>query len=81
MLGGCVASGEYARQGDVVRNGLRLLSEEHGLLNDPRVEYWLREVAVPIAKATLADPRVRSRRTRCVHTSPHGATRAVQAGG
>lgn len=51
-----VDSGEYANQGDVVRNGLRLLTEEDTLLNDPEVEQWLREVAVPIAEATLADP-------------------------
>lgn len=51
-----VESGEYASQGDVVRNGLRLLTEEDALLNDPDVERWLREVAVPIAEATLADP-------------------------
>ncbi len=51
-----VDSGEYASQGDVVRNGLRLLIEEDDLLSDPDVEQWLREVAVPIAKATFADP-------------------------
>lgn len=51
-----VDSGEYASQGDVVRNGLRLLTEEEAVLNDPEVEQWLREVAVPIAEATLADP-------------------------
>lgn len=51
-----VDSGEYASQGDVVRNGLRLLTEEDEVLHSPEVERWLREVAVPIAEATSADP-------------------------
>lgn len=51
-----VDSGEYASQGDVVRSGLRLLTEEDDVARDPEVERWLREVAVPIAEATLADP-------------------------
>ncbi len=40
----------------MVRNGLRLLTEEDYLLHDPEVEHWLREVVVPIAKATHDDP-------------------------
>lgn len=51
-----VDSGEYASQGDVVLNGMRLLSEEDNLLHDSEVEQWLRTVVVPIADATLADP-------------------------
>lgn len=51
-----VDSGEYPSQGEVVRNGLRLLIEEDHLAHDPEVERWLREVAVPIAEGTLADP-------------------------
>lgn len=51
-----VESGEYPSQGDVVRNGLRLLTEEDCLAHDPEVQQWLREAAVPIAEATLADP-------------------------
>lgn len=51
-----IDSGEYASQGDVVRNGLRLLSEEADVLRDPEVEHLLRTVVVPIAEATLADP-------------------------
>lgn len=51
-----VDSGEYASQGEVVRNGLRLLTEEDDVLNDPEVEQWLSDVAVPIAEATIADP-------------------------
>ena len=51
-----VASGEYPNQGDVVRNGLRLLAEEDDVVRDPEVEKWLHDVAVPLAEATLADP-------------------------
>lgn len=51
-----IDSGEYASQGDVVRDGLRLLSEEDDVLRDPAVEHWLRTVVVPIGEATLADP-------------------------
>lgn len=51
-----VDSGEYPSQGDVVRNGLRLLTEEDQVLRDPEVEQWLREVVIPIAEATASDP-------------------------
>lgn len=51
-----VESGEYASQGEVVRNGLRLLTEEANTLRDPELEDWLRTDVVPIAQATLADP-------------------------
>ncbi|MDF1489209.1 ribbon-helix-helix domain-containing protein [Tessaracoccus caeni] len=51
-----VASGEYPNQDEVIRNGLRLLTEEDDLTHDPEVERWLREVAVPIAEETLSDP-------------------------
>lgn len=62
-----VRSGEYATAGDVVRNGLRLLSEDDRLAEDPAVEVWLREVARPIAEATIADPS---------RSLPAGAVRA-----
>jgi len=51
-----VETGEYADPGEVLRNGLRLLSEEDDALGDPEVEKWLRAVVAPIAEATLADP-------------------------
>ncbi|WP_220093602.1 type II toxin-antitoxin system ParD family antitoxin [Flexivirga caeni] len=51
-----VRSGRYASQGDVVRDGLRLLSEEDGIFRDAEVEHWLRTTVVPIAEATVADP-------------------------
>ena len=51
-----VDSGEYESHDDVVRNGLRLLTEEDEVARSPEVEGWLREAAVPIAGATAADP-------------------------
>lgn len=51
-----VHSGEYSSQGEVVRNGLRLLTEEDYLLRQPEVERWLHDVVVPIAQATVAEP-------------------------
>ncbi|MFT4011064.1 MAG: type II toxin-antitoxin system ParD family antitoxin [Nocardioidaceae bacterium] len=51
-----VDSGEFGSEGDVVRQGLRLITEEDAALHDPDVEQWLREVVVPIAEATMADP-------------------------
>lgn len=46
-----VASGGYASESEVVRDGLRSLLER-----DAAVERWLREEAVPTYKAYLADP-------------------------
>lgn len=68
-----VESGEYANQGEVVRNGLRLLTEEDYLLSDPAVERWLREVVVPVAEATRADPPARSQPTKYGPASSRGA--------
>jgi len=51
-----VRSGEYATPGDVVRSGLRLLGEEEHMLAEPELDRWLRDVALPIAQATAADP-------------------------
>lgn len=51
-----INSGEYANQGDVARNGLRLLSEEDETLRNPEVEQWLRTIVVPVGEATLTDP-------------------------
>lgn len=56
IVNALVDSGEYASQGDVVRNGMRLLTEEDRVLSDPEVERWLRDVAVPVAEATVAEP-------------------------
>ncbi|MFI4934890.1 MAG: type II toxin-antitoxin system ParD family antitoxin [Caulobacterales bacterium] len=46
-----VASGAYASESEVIRDGLRSLQER-----DAAVERWLREEAVPTYEAYLADP-------------------------
>ena len=46
-----VASGEYATESEVIRDGLRAL-----LARDRAVEQWLQEKVVPAAKALEADP-------------------------
>jgi len=45
------ASGAYASESEVIRDGLRALRERDGA-----VERWLRDEAVPTYKAYLADP-------------------------
>ena len=72
-----VDSGEYASQGDVVRKGLRLLTEEDEVLHSPEVERWLREVAVPIAEATSADP---ARSIPAHEVRAHFATKHLKRG-
>lgn len=46
-----VASGEYATESEVIRDGLRAL-----LARDRAVEAWLKQEVVPAAKALAADP-------------------------
>lgn len=46
-----VASGEYATESEVVREGLRALAER-----DQAVERWLREEVVPALDAAKRDP-------------------------
>lgn len=46
-----VASGDYASESEVIRDGLRTLQ-----LRDEAVEKWLREEVVPSAHAMRADP-------------------------
>jgi antitoxin ParD1/3/4 len=46
-----VASGDYASESEVIREGLRTLQER-----DAAVERWLREQVVPTALAHEADP-------------------------
>ncbi|HUA55889.1 MAG TPA: type II toxin-antitoxin system ParD family antitoxin [Candidatus Sulfotelmatobacter sp.] len=46
-----VASGEYATESEVIRDGLRAL-----LARDRVVEHWLRAQAVPAYDALKADP-------------------------
>ena len=46
-----VASGEYATESEVIRDGLRALAER-----ERAVDAWLRETVVPAAAALEADP-------------------------
>ncbi len=46
-----VASGEYASESEVIRDGLRTLAAR-----DKAIEKWLREQVVPAARALKADP-------------------------
>lgn len=51
-----VATGQYATESEVIREGLRALAER-----DKAVEQWLRDTVVPAAQALKADPsRARS---------------------
>lgn len=51
MVKSKVASGEYASESEVLREGLRSL-----MARDKAVEQWLRDVAVPAAVALKSDP-------------------------
>jgi len=51
MVRNKVASGEYASESEVIRDGLRALQAR-----DRAVENWLRERAVPAHDALKADP-------------------------
>jgi antitoxin ParD1/3/4 len=51
MVRNKVASGEYASESEVIRDGLRALKAR-----DRAVEHWLREQAVPARDALKADP-------------------------
>ena len=46
-----VASGEYATESEVIRDGLRAL-----LARDKAMDAWLREQVIPAARALEADP-------------------------
>jgi antitoxin ParD1/3/4 len=46
-----VASGEYASESEVIRDGLRALQERNRA-----VEHWLRDEVVPAFKVLKADP-------------------------
>jgi len=51
MVRAKVASGEYASESDMIRDGLRALQER-----DQAVEHWLRNEVVPAYDAIKADP-------------------------
>jgi putative addiction module CopG family antidote len=48
---GKVASGEYATESEVIRDGLRAL-----MARDRAVDHWLREQVVPAYDALKSDP-------------------------
>lgn len=48
-----VASGEYASESEVIRDGLRALNARERAVDD-----WLRQQALPAYDAYLADPSV-----------------------
>jgi antitoxin ParD1/3/4 len=51
MVRNKVASGEYATESEVIRDGLRALQAR-----DHAIEYWLREQVVPAYDALKTDP-------------------------
>ncbi|WP_428377072.1 ribbon-helix-helix domain-containing protein [Lichenicoccus sp.] len=51
MVKAKVATGDYATESEVIRDGLRALAAR-----DKAVESWLRESVVPAAEALKADP-------------------------
>ncbi|RDJ22113.1 type II toxin-antitoxin system ParD family antitoxin [Bosea caraganae] len=51
MVKAKVASGEYATESEVIRDGLRVLAAR-----DAAVEKWLRDEVVPTYDAVMADP-------------------------
>lgn len=51
MVKSKVASGEYASESEVIRDGLRILAAR-----DQVVEKWLRDEVLPVYDAVTADP-------------------------
>lgn len=51
MVKAKVASGEYATESEVIRDGLRVLASR-----DAVVEKWLRDEVIPTYDAVMADP-------------------------
>jgi putative addiction module CopG family antidote len=68
-----VASGEYATESEVIRDGLRAL-----MARDRVMEHWLREQAAPAYDALRADPKraVSGSRVRARLAAEHKSTRA-----
>ena len=63
-----VRAGEYASESEVIRDGLRAL-----MARDRVIEAWLRETAVPAARALKDDPPGHSRPTRSANSSRSAA--------
>jgi putative addiction module CopG family antidote len=68
-----VASGEYATESEVIRDGLRVL-----MARDRAMEHWLREQVAPAYDALKADPTraVPGTRVRARLAAEHKKTRA-----
>jgi antitoxin ParD1/3/4 len=68
-----VASGEYATESEVIRDGIRVL-----MARDRVMEHWLREQVAPAYDALKADPTraVASTRVRARLAAEHKKTRA-----
>jgi putative addiction module CopG family antidote len=68
-----VASGEYATESEVIRDGLRVL-----MARDRVMEHWLREQVAPAYDALKADPTraVAGTRVRARLAAEHKKTRA-----
>jgi len=68
-----VASGEYATESEVIRDGLRVL-----MARDRVTEHWLREQVAPAFDALKADPTraVVGTRVRARLAAEHKKTRA-----
>ena len=68
-----VASGEYATESEVIRDGLRVL-----MARDRVTEHWLREQVAPAFDALKADPTraVAGTRVRARLAAEHKKTRA-----
>jgi antitoxin ParD1/3/4 len=75
MVRSKVASGEYASESEVIRDGLRALQAR-----DRAVEHWLREQAVPAYDAMKADPSraVSVRNVRATLAAKHRQTKKVR---
>jgi antitoxin ParD1/3/4 len=68
-----VASGEYATESEVIRDGLRVL-----MARDRAMEHWLREQVAPAYDALKADPSraVSVKQVRARLATEHKRTRA-----
>jgi putative addiction module CopG family antidote len=68
-----VASGEYATESEVIRDGLRVL-----MARDRAMEHWLHEQVAPAYDALKADPTraVAGTRVRARLAAEHKKTRA-----
>jgi putative addiction module CopG family antidote len=74
MVKSKVASGEYATESEVIRDGLRTLAAR-----DAAVERWLRDEVAPLTTPIRQTPRVPSPLRRAWRKSGRGSPRAKAA--